>query len=93
MECRDPHHGTKDVYVTHERDVIAPGGKQRSPYADGTIVVKESRADAGFIRIVAIMRENEGSNPAGIATRTQPIGIMCSRCLNRSKPWTSDFDV
>jgi len=61
----DPHRGTKDVYVNQERDVIAPGGRQRYPYPDGSIVVKESRADAGFIRLVAIMRKKAGSNPAG----------------------------
>ena len=61
----DPHRGTKDVYVNQERDVIAPGGRQQYPYPDGSIVVKESRADAGFIRLVAIMRKKAGSNPAG----------------------------
>ena len=61
----DPHRGTKDVYVNQERDVIAPGGRQRFPYPDGSIVVKESRADSGFIRVVAIMRKKAGSNPAG----------------------------
>ncbi len=61
----DPHRGTKDVYVNQERDVIAPGGRQRYPYPDGSIVVKESRADAGFIRLVAIMRKKAGSNPGG----------------------------
>ena len=61
----DPHRGTKDVYVNRERDVIAPGGRQRFPYPDGSIVVKESRADSGFIRVVAIMRKKAGSNPAG----------------------------
>lgn len=61
----DPHRGTKDVYVNQERDVIAPGGRQRFPYPDGSIVVKESRADAGFVRLVAIMRKKAGSNPTG----------------------------
>lgn len=61
----DPHRGTKDVYVNQERDVIAPGGRQQYPYPDGSIVVKESRSDAGFIRLVAIMRKKAGSNPAG----------------------------
>ena len=61
----DPHRGTKDVYVNQERDVIAPGGRQQFPYPDGSIVVKESRADEGFIRLVAIMRKKAGSNPAG----------------------------
>ena len=61
----DPHRGTKDVYVNQARDVIAPGGRQRFPYPDGSIVVKESRADSGFIRVVAIMRKKAGSNPAG----------------------------
>jgi hypothetical protein len=61
----DPHRGTKDVYLNQERDVIAPGGGQRFPYPDGSIVVKESRADSGFIRVVAIMRKKSGSNPAG----------------------------
>ena len=61
----DPHHGTKDVYVNQERDVIAPDGKQQFPYPDGSIVVKESRADSGFIRVVAIMWKKKGSNPAG----------------------------
>ena len=61
----DPHRGTKDVYVNQERDVIAPGGRQRFPYPDGSIVVKESRADSGFIRVVAIMRKKAGSNPEG----------------------------
>ena len=61
----DPHRGTKDVYVNQERDVIAPGGRQQYPYPNGTIVVKESRSDAGFIRLVAIMRKKAGSNPGG----------------------------
>ena len=61
----DPHRGTKDVYVNQERDVIAPGGRQQYPYPDGSIVVKESRSDAGFIRLVAIMRKKAGSNPGG----------------------------
>ena len=61
----DPHRGTKDVYVNQGRDVIAPGGRQQFPYPDGSIVVKESRADSGFIRVVAIMRKKAGSNPAG----------------------------
>ena len=61
----DPHRGTKDVYVNQERNVIAPDGQQRFPYPDGSIVVKESRADSGFIRVVAIMRKKAGSNPAG----------------------------
>lgn len=61
----DPHRGTKDVYVNQERDAIAPGGRQQYPYPDGSIVVKESRSDAGFIRLVAIMRKKAGSNPAG----------------------------
>ena len=61
----DPHRGTKDVYVNQGRDVIAPGGRQQFPYPDGSIVVKESRADSGFIRVVAIMRKKSGSNPAG----------------------------
>ena len=61
----DPHHGTKDVYVNQPRDVIAPSGTQQFPYPDGSIVVKESRADSGFIRVVAIMWKKAGSNPAG----------------------------
>ncbi len=61
----DPHHGTKDVYVNQERDTIAPSGTQQFPYPDGSIVVKESRADSGFIRVVAIMWKKAGSNPAG----------------------------
>ena len=61
----DPHRGTKDVYVNQERDTIAPGGRQQYPYPNGTIVVKESRSDAGFIRLVAIMRKKAGSNPGG----------------------------
>ena len=61
----DPHRGTKDVYVNQERDTIAPGGRQQYPYPNGSIVVKESRSDAGFIRLVAIMRKKAGSNPGG----------------------------
>ena len=61
----DPHRGTKDVYVNQERDAIAPGGRQQFPYPDGSIVVKESRSDAGFIRLVAVMRKKAGSNPGG----------------------------
>lgn len=61
----DPHRGTKDVYVNQARDTIAPGGRQQYPYPDGSIVVKESRSDAGFIRLVAIMRKKAGSNPGG----------------------------
>ncbi|MDE0299786.1 MAG: cytochrome P460 family protein [Candidatus Poribacteria bacterium] len=61
----DPHRGTKDVYVNQERDVLAPAGRQQYPYPDGSIVVKESRSDAGFIRLVAIMRKKAGSNPGG----------------------------
>ena len=60
----DPHRGTKNVYINQERGVIAPAGPQQFPYPHGCIIVKESRSDEGFIRLIAIMRKIEGSNPA-----------------------------
>jgi len=61
----DPHRGVKDVFVNRSRDQIAPGGAQRFPYPDGSIVVKAStRPGEDFVWLVAIMRKRAGSDPA-----------------------------
>ena len=61
----DPHNGTKNVYVNKDRETIAPNGKQKFPYPDGSIVVKEAtRPGKDYIGLIAIMRKVEGSNPA-----------------------------
>ncbi len=60
----DPHNGTKNVYVNKDRETIAPNGKQKFPYPNGSIVVKEAnRPGKDYIGLIAIMRKVEGSNP------------------------------
>ena len=61
----DPHNGTKNVYVSQTREVIAPNGQQLFPYPDGAIVVKEAvRPGKDFIGLVAVMWKEAGTNPA-----------------------------
>ncbi len=61
---RDPHDGTKNVYVNQSQDTIAPDGEQQFPYPDGSIVVKEAyRPDKDYVGLIAIMRKIAGSNP------------------------------
>ena len=61
---RDPHDGTKNVYVNQSRDTIAPDGEQQFPYPDGSIVVKEAyRPNKDYVGLIAIMRKIAGSNP------------------------------
>jgi hypothetical protein len=60
----DAHFGTKNVYANQPRETLAPGGVQRLPYPDGTILVKEStRPGRDFIGLVSIMRKRAGSDP------------------------------
>lgn len=57
------HPGVKQVYVNKKRSVIAPLGKQRFPYPNGTIIVKTaSTGDA--ITLVAIARKKKGFDKA-----------------------------
>ena len=61
---RDPHNGTKNVYVNQSRGTIAPDGEQQFPYPDGSIVVKEAyRPNKDYVGLIAIMRKIAGSNP------------------------------
>lgn len=61
----DPHNGTKLVFVNQARGTIAPGGQQRFPYPDGSIVVKAAtRPGRDFIGLFAIMRKRAGQDPA-----------------------------
>jgi hypothetical protein len=91
----DAHYGTKHVYVNQPRDALAPGGTQRLPYPDGTIVVKESvRPGRGFVGLVSIMRKRAGSDPehgdwswvelgrddAGEALATVGRDVICWSC-------------
>ena len=60
----DPHRGTKDMFVNQTREEIAPGGENRYPYPDGTIIVKSAvRPDKDFIGLVAVMTKTKGTNP------------------------------
>ena len=57
------HFGTKDILINQEREAIAPGGEQKFPYPDGSIIVKPVyRSDQDFIGIFALMRKEAGSN-------------------------------
>ncbi len=59
----DPHNGNKNVFVNQKKDTIAPGGVQKFPYPDGSIVVKEStRPGKDFIGLIAIMEKKKGAN-------------------------------
>ena len=61
---RDPHNGTKNVYVNKAREAIAPNGKQQFPYPDGSIVIKEAyRPDKDYVGLIAIMRKKAGVDP------------------------------
>lgn len=61
---RDPHNGTKNVYVNQARETIAPNGEQQFPYPDGSIVVKEAyRPDKDYVGLIAIMRKKAGIDP------------------------------
>lgn len=61
----DAHNGTKNVYVNQTRATIAPGGQQKFPYPEGSIVVKEAnRPGKDFIGLIAIMRKVKGIDPA-----------------------------
>lgn len=61
----DPHNGNKNVFVNQKKDTIAPGGVQKFPYPDGSIVVKEStRPGKDFIGLIAIMEKKKGANAA-----------------------------
>jgi len=57
------HHGVKRVYVNRSRAVLAPGGKQRFPYPNGTIVVKTG-SEGGVVTLVAIGRKRRGTDRA-----------------------------
>jgi hypothetical protein len=61
----DPHFGVKNVFVNRSRDEIAPGGVERYPFPEGSIVVKASTAPGdGFVGLFAIMWKKAGSDPA-----------------------------
>lgn len=61
----DAHNGTKNVYVNQTRATIAPGGQQKFPYPEGSIVVKEAnRPGKDFIGLIAIMRKIKETDPA-----------------------------
>jgi len=61
----DPHFGVKNVYVNRARTKLAPSGKQRFPYPNGSIVVKSAkRPGQSFVSLVAIMRKVKGADPA-----------------------------
>jgi hypothetical protein len=61
----DPHNGDKNIYVNQARATIAPGGQQKFPYPEGSIVVKEAtRPGKDFIGLIAIMRKIKGTDPA-----------------------------
>ena len=57
----DAHPGKKVVYVNKRLSVLAPGGKQRFPYPNGTIVVKTATTE-GFVHLVAVGRKIKGTN-------------------------------
>jgi hypothetical protein len=61
----DPHFGVKNVYVNKPKAKLAPAGKQRFPYLNGSIVVKSAkRPGQSFVSLVAIMRKVKGADPA-----------------------------
>ena len=61
----DPHNGTKNVFVNQNKETIAPGGEQKFPYPNGSIVVKEAtRPGKDFIGLIAIMEKQNGVNAA-----------------------------
>ena len=54
----DPHDGTKNVFASKRRNADAQ-------FPNGTIVVKEAmRPGADFIGLIAIMRKQQGADPA-----------------------------
>ena len=61
----DAHLGTKNVFVNRTRARLAPGGRQRFPYPNGSIIVKSIRRPGQrFVGVVAVMRKLRGKNPA-----------------------------
>ena len=61
----DPHNGTKNIYINQKLEVIAPNGKQKFPYPDGSIIVKEAVSPGkDFIGLIATMRKIKGIDPA-----------------------------
>lgn len=57
------HPGVKQVYVNKKRSVIAPRGKQKFPYPNGTIIVKTA-STGDVITLVAIARKKKGFDKA-----------------------------
>jgi hypothetical protein len=61
----DPHYGVKNVYVNRTKARLAPTGKQRFPYPNGSIVVKAAKKPGErFVSLVAVMRKIKGRDPA-----------------------------
>lgn len=60
----DAHRSTKQVYVNRTRaQLTGPGGAQRLPYPDGTIILKTG-SSGDTITLIAVMRKIAGSDPA-----------------------------
>lgn len=53
-------HGLTNIYTNQDRAVIAPDGRLKFPFPDGTVIVKEV-VSSGW---VAIMRKEKGSDSA-----------------------------
>lgn len=59
----DAHRSTKQVYVNRTRaQITGPGGAQRLPYPDGTILLKTGTT-GDTITLIAVMRKIAGSDP------------------------------
>jgi plastocyanin len=107
----NPRAGPKNTFVNLSpaqlRDIIAPGGRLRQPFPDGTIAVRESLdVDAGFVRVLFVQRKDSTQTrtkgwvytgftrtAATEAYQALPIPDPVARCVNCHEQVRQSDDV